>query len=79
MQIVIDVPDTIAPEERDLIPQVIRDALGEFVAARAPSARYVAKRFAEHDENFREQKVKEVRAMMRVANTIKTSAQIGDL
>lgn len=48
--------------------QLIREALAEFVAVRTPVEKYVAKRYASHDQEFRDRKVRSVTA--RVAHAV---------
>ncbi len=40
--------------------QVLRDALYEFMSRREPVGEYVAKRYADHDQNFRDRKLVEI-------------------
>lgn len=67
MRIIIDLPN---PEENPALQtleehhvvQIVRDALGEFISARIPLHDYVAKRYADQTQAFRENKLDEVAA-----------------
>ena len=63
---------------RPLVKQVLVDALGEFIAARTPVDAYVARRYAEQSEHFREGKRQEVAERVNAAIELHKAAHAGN-
>ena len=50
--------------------QVLRDALYEFMQRREPVGEYVAKRYAAHDQNFRDGKLVQIPQRIAMAHAM---------
>jgi hypothetical protein len=57
-------------DDRAMLLQILRDAVGEFIDRRTPSDEYVRARYAEQPESFRRDKLGEVRHRTDIAETI---------
>jgi hypothetical protein len=53
-----------------VVKQIIKDAIGEFRDARTPVDEYVAKRYASHNEAFRQAAIKTVGYRCEVAESL---------
>lgn len=68
MTLSFDIPDDIDLGDAR---QVLRDALAEFIHERTPVEEYVAQRYSDHDESFRDYKVDTVTDRIEIAQFLR--------